>query len=174
MSVTFLPSNVAKKLAPKKLVERLVTNDLTLNRTVLSMLSKSGLLGKAELEEVALRVIKGYKKSLKEETKEGSSKAEALPTILNDKKLMVQRVQGLAVFEVGQQVKRAYEGERYEWLPSNANEPDPLHQLNYGKRFWVGIGDANGEDPGDRFGCQCGMRILVKEEELFLDKDISA
>lgn len=133
------------------------------------MLSVSGVLSKKKVEEVAIRVIRSYKETFKEEIKDGSSKTEALDEALNGKKLMVQRVQNLAVFEVGKQVKRAYRGERYEWLPSSASEPDPLHQLNYGKRFWVG----RGEMPGDRYGCQCGMRILVDENQLFIDDEVA-
>lgn len=162
MPITVLPRNIAKKLVPKKTVEKLVRRDLTLNRAAASMLAQSGLLSKKKVEEVAIKVIRQYKDAHKED---GVSKAEAM----NDKVLMVERVQNVATREITKEVKKVYRGERYQWLPSNANEPDPLHQLNYGKRFWVG----KGEMPGDRWGCQCGMRILVDEDELFLDDELN-
>lgn len=169
MPVNVQPRNIAKKLAPKKTVEKLVSRNLTLNRAAATMLAKSGLLSKKKVEEVAIKVIREYKSAFKEELKEGASKSEALEDVLNDKKQMVSRVQNVATREITKEVKKAYRGERYEWLPSNAEEPDPLHQLKYGKRFWVG----KGEMPGDRWGCQCGMRILVDEDELFLDDELN-
>lgn len=128
------------------------------------MLSNSGVLSKKKVEEVAIKVIRSYKDSVESDMEDGLTKSEAVDEALNGKKLMVQRVQDLATIEVAKQVKRHYRGERYEWLPSSANEPDPLHQLNYGKRFWIG----KGEMPGDRYGCQCGMRILIEEDVLFI------
>lgn len=163
MAVNVLPRKLAKKLLPKKTLEKLVKRDLTLNRAAATLLAKSGVLGKKKIEEVAIKVIRQYKETYEED---GVTKAEAM----NDKVLMVERVQTVATREITKEVKKVYRGERYVWLPSLANEPDPLHQLNYGKRFWLGKGEA----PGDRFGCQCGMRILVDEDELFLNDDISA
>lgn len=170
MPVNVAPSSIAKKLLPKKTAAKLVTQRLSLNRAAVTMLSKSGILGKKKVEEVALKVIKEYKRTYKDEVADGATKTDALEETLNDKKLLVQRVQNTATQEITKEVKRVYRGERYVWLPSLAKEPDPLHQLNYGKRFWVG----KGEMPGDRFGCQCAMRILVDEDELFLNDEISA
>jgi hypothetical protein len=163
MPVTVLPRKIAKRLLPKKTTEKLVRSDLTINRAAATMLAKSGVLGKKKIEEVAIKVIRQYKDLHKED---GVTKAEAM----NDKVLLVQRVQSVATREITKEVKKVYRGERYEWLPSAATTPDPLHQLNYGKRFWLGRGEA----PGDRFGCQCGMRILVDEDELFIDDGISS
>lgn len=163
MPVNFQPRKLAKKLAPKKTVEKLVRRDLTLNRATVTMLANSGVLKKKKLEEVALKVVKTYKENFKEN---GGTKAEAM----GDKVLMVQRVQNVATREITKEVKKVYRGERYIWLPSSAETPDPLHQLNYGKKFWLGKGEA----PGDRWGCQCGMRILIDEDEIDLDDEISA
>lgn len=164
MAIRFLPSEFLKKAAPKKTVEKLVTQKLTLNRTAVTMLSKSGVLSKKKLETVALKVIKSYKKIYGDFRDEGLSKTASVEEALAGKKLMVQRVQNAVVFEVAEDVKREYRGEFYEWLPSDANEPDPLHQLNYGKIFQLGVGEA----PGDRYGCKCGMNILVDESQLEL------
>ncbi len=161
MAIRILPSELLKKLAPKKTVERLVKGNLTLNRTVLTTLENSGLKKKA-LEETALEVIKDYKKRYAKELKAGLSKTEAIEETLNGKVQMVERVQNNVVFQITKKVKRAYRGEYYEWLPSDAEEPDPLHQLNYGETFQLGVGEA----PGDRYGYRCGMNILVNETKL--------
>lgn len=164
MAIRFLPSEIAKRIAPKKAVEKLVTQKLTLNRVALNMLARSGVLSKKTLTEVTLKVLKSYKKSYSAARKEGDSKSDAVDTAINNKKLLVQRVQNTAVFQITEQVREQYAGEFYEWLPSDANEPDPLHQLNYGKKFKLGAQ----EDPGERFGCRCGMNILVRETKLEL------
>lgn len=82
--------------------------------------------------------------------------------VLGDKKLLVSRVQNAILNEVSKEIKQTYRGEFYEWLPSEAENPDPDHEKNYGKIFQVGVGEM----PGERFGCKCGMRILVKEDTL--------
>lgn len=165
MAIRYLPSKLLKRIAPKTVVEKLVTKDLTLNRTVATMLSRTSVLSKREIDRVALRVIKDYKSKYEDEKSDGASNTEAIDDALNDKKLMVARVQNAVVNEVTETVKSNYRGEYYIWLPSDANQPDPLHQLNYGQRFQIGKGEA----PGDRYGCRCGMQILVDEDELELD-----
>lgn len=162
--ITYHPRDLLEKAAPDFLVKRLVKKNLTVNRAVLSILTKAEILTKKTLERVALKVLKSYRERYAEERSAGASKAEALTEATNENKLLVQRVQQEVVSEVAGEIKDGYRGERYIWLPSSAETPDPLHQLNYGKKFTVG----RGEMPGDRFGCQCGMRILVKEEELEL------
>lgn len=166
MSIKYLPSDELKRFAPKKLVDKLVSETLTLNKSVLSMLSRVPFLSKKKLETIAIRVLKKYKELFREELKDGASKAEALDAATNGNALMVQRVQNAIVFEISKEIKDVYRGERYRWLPSDAEVPDPLHQLNYGKRFTIG----KGEMPGDRYGCRCGMEILVDETELDLEE----
>lgn len=162
MSIEYLPSKLISKMAPTKLVSRLVNENLSLNRVVLSLLARSGILSEAKLQEIALKVLKDYKTRYKEEIKSGAPKVEAREAATNDNALMVQRVQDSITREVAKDIKREYRGEFYRWLPSNADVPDPLHQLKYGKKFQVG----KGEMPGDRWGCQCGMEILVDETKL--------
>lgn len=160
--IRYLPSKLLKEAAPEKLVKRLVNKDLTLNRAVLATLAELGFIPKGDLEETALKVIQQYKERLREERKDGTPKAEALELTLNDKAQMVQRVQNAVILTVKDSIKEAYRGEYYEWLPSDANEPDPLHQLKYGKTYQIG----KGEMPGDRWGCRCGMNILVSGKTL--------
>jgi hypothetical protein len=153
-----------RKLAPKKKVEKLMTSRLTLNRAVLSTLTDADFLSAKTLERTALRVIKQYKASYKEETDDGVPPSEAKDDAVNDKKLLINRVQNTVVNEIANEIKDQYRGEYYKWLPSDASEPDPLHQLNYGRKFQIG----RGEMPGDRYGCRCGMQILVTETKLDL------
>ena len=53
--------------------------------------------------------------------------------------------------------------EFYRWMPSDAKNPDPEHQLLYGKIFRVGEGDKEGNMPGERYGCRCGIEWLDSE-----------
>jgi hypothetical protein len=48
------------------------------------------------------------------------------------------------------------------WLPSSADEADPMHSLNYGKIMTMGVAIQKGL--GVRYGCQCGMEILHKSD----------
>ncbi len=160
MPIRFLPSEELRKFGSKKTIKKLVTQKLTLNRAVLKTLANSDLIPKKNLEKVALKAIKTYKKVYGEERQDGESVAASLENALNEKKLLVNRVQNAVVFEIGSELKETYKGEFYIWLPSSANEPDPLHQLNYGQKFQIGVGEA----PGDRFGCQCGMEILTEQD----------
>lgn len=160
--IEYLPTDLLRRMASKKQAKRLVTKELTLNRAALSALAKTSMLSKKKIEELALRVIKDYKARYKEELADGLTKSAALDETLNGARLMVQRVQDSVVHEIAKDIKRNYRGEFYEWLPSDAEEPDPLHQLNYGKKFQIG----KGEMPGDRWGCKCGMNILVEEKKL--------
>jgi hypothetical protein len=164
MSIRYLPRELLKRLVPKKKIEKLVTQRFTLNRATLNVLADANFLSKSTLEDVALKVIKQYKNKFEDSVGSGESEAQAAEDALNDKKLMVQRVQNSVVFQIKEEIKDQYFGEFYRWLPSSAETPDPLHQLNYGKTFQIG----KGEMPGDRWGCQCGMEILVQEKKLQL------
>lgn len=164
MSILVDPQNLLRRMAPKTKVRRLVTRKLTLNQVVLRTLAHSGLLTKGGLERVALKVIRQYKRSYAQEIKAGASKAQALETALNQKRLMVQRVQSAAVREIVGEVKDRYRGEFYIWLPSSSDSPDPEHELFYGEKRQVGVGEM----PGDRPGCQCAMELLVNDTKLEL------
>lgn len=167
MAITFEPEKVLRRMGSKKTVKKLVTRNLTLNQVVVGSLADADILTKGTLEDIALKVIRTYKKRKREEMADGVSDKTATDIAVNGKKLMVQRVQNAAMREISLELKDQYHGEFAEWLPSNAINPDPIHQLNYGKVFQIGRG-INGEQPGERFGCQCGMRILVKEDTLSL------
>jgi len=123
----------------------------------LSFVDDIDFLDKKRVAEVALKTIKGYKKRIKEDK---TVKAE----IVNDPAFLINRVQNEVVLQISEGIREKYDGEFYIWLPSDADEPDPEHQLNYGKRFQVG----DGEQPGDRYGCRCGMEVLTKDTKLEL------
>jgi hypothetical protein len=120
-------------------------------------LDKVGFINKKKVTSAALKAFKNYKKRIKADE-------DIEVVLLMDPKLLIQRVENAVVYQITEEIKDRYRGEFYEWLPSDAEEPDPEHQLNYGKIFQIG----SGEQPGERYGCRCGMRILVKEEKLDL------
>ncbi len=156
MSIKYDPSALLKKIAPERKIKRLLSGRISLKKTALSFLNDVDFIAKGRVAEVALKTIKGYK----ERIAAGATKSE----IIDDPKQLIQRVQNEVVLQIGSEIRDQYQGESYIWLPSDAEEPDPEHQLNYGKTFQIG----DGEQPGDRIGCRCGMQILVKETKLEL------
>lgn len=162
--IRYHPLELLRKIAPAQKVERLVSSRLTLNRAVLSMFDDIDFLSKDVLTRTALRTIREYKQRFQQEKEEGTPPAQAKEDAVNDKRLLVNRVQNSVIQQVAGEIKDQYSGEYYKWLPSTADEPDPLHQLKYGKKYQIG----KGEMPGDRWGCKCGMQILVKESKLEL------
>jgi hypothetical protein len=158
MSIRYLPRELLKKIAPPKKLEKLVTENATLNRAALSFVDDIDFLDKKSISKVALKTIKSYRARIK-------SDPDLADTVLDDPKLLVSRLQNEVIFQIKDSIRENYEGATYEWLPSDADEPDPEHQLNYGKIFMVGVGEM----PGDRYGCRCGMEILVKDKELNLE-----
>jgi hypothetical protein len=164
MTIVYKPDKLLRKIAPAKKIERLVSGNLTLNKAVLSMFNDIPFISKGTIKDAALSTIKQYKKKYADLKKEGEAAAIAKEETLNDKVLLVDRVQSAVIFEVSSEIKDQYLGEYYTWLPSSATEPDPEHQLKYGKRYQIG----KGEQPGERWGCKCGMEILVPEKTLDL------
>lgn len=149
-----------KKVAPQSKIKRMLRGNISLKRTALGFIDAVDFINKRSVTKVALKVINNYKSRIKAD---GSVKEE----ILDDPKLLIQRVQNEFVFQVGKEIKDTYKGERARWLPSAAEEPDPEHAKNYGKEYVIGEG-IDGEEPGDRYGCQCGVEILVNETKLDL------
>lgn len=158
MSIIYDPKKMLSKIAPEKKIERMLNQSVTLNKTALNFVSNIDFLSKKGVSKVALKTIKGYKERIKENP-------DQKEIILDDPKQLIQRVQNEVVTQISDSIRESYEGEFYVWLPSDADEPDPEHQLNYGKTFQIG----DGEQPGDRYGCRCGMEILVKGSRLDLE-----
>jgi hypothetical protein len=142
------PSKLIKKLKIREKAGKLENKSGSINKAAFKSLTEFGVLPKKVLENVALKVIKQQKKS-------GGD---------HDEKLMQARVQSAALYEQSKVIKKAYRGEYYRWLKSTAKEPRQEHIKNYGKIFQLGVGDDDGNDPGDLFGCQCGMELLVDDD----------
>lgn len=157
MSITYEPSKILSQIASAKKIERALKDNLSLSKTALRFSGQFDFLDSKAVNRVALKTIKGYRKRVKEDPDEKSA-------ILDDPAQLVQRVQNEVVFQISEEIKDQYSGEFYTWLPSDAEEADPEHQLNYGKVFQIG----DGEMPGDRIGCRCGMEILVDDSRLQL------
>lgn len=172
MAIVYDPKKMLKKLAPEKRIKRSLKGDVSLKRSALSFVDGIDFIDKKAVSEVALKTVKGYQERIaKAQVAAGFEKSagdEVADAILADPKQLIQRVQNELLFQISEKIKTQYKGERYEWLPSDADEPDPEHQLNYGKIFVVGENDYEGREFGTD-GCKCGMRILVKETELKLD-----
>lgn len=161
MSIVFDPAKMIRKIAPKAKIERLLRGNVSLKKTALNFLSDVEFVDKKAVTKVALKTIKGYKKRV------GLDK-EIKSQILDDPKLLINRVQNEIVFQMHEKIVEQYNGQKARWLPSSAVEPRPEHQLNYGKEYIIGEG-INGVEPGDEYGCQCGVEILTNETSLKLD-----
>lgn len=163
MAIDYLP----EKLLPSKAkMKKLAKGNLSLNKAVLSSIANESVISRKSLEKTALKVLKKMKQQRNAlEDFEGMSKSKATKKVLSKQELMLQRVQNAIVYEQTQAIKKKYKGYKYEWLPSDAKEPNIEHQLKYGRIFTIG----KGEMPGERYGCRCGMRILTEDEELELD-----
>lgn len=158
MSIFYDPKELLNKIAPQKKIKKLLKSNVSLKKTALAFVDSFSFIDKKAVSRVALKTIKSYEDRL---AADDVAKSE----ILKDPKLLIQRVQNELVFQISNEIKTKYNGEFYEWLPSDAGEADPEHQLNYGKVFQIG----DGEMPGDRIGCRCGMNILTDQTELKLD-----
>lgn len=155
--IKYEPSKLIRKIAPEKKIEKLLRGNLTLKKAALSFTEDFDFLDEKAITRVALKTIKGYKKRVKLDP-------DLKEDLLADPKQLIQRVQNEVITQVAEEIREKYAGEFYVWLPSDADEPDPEHQLNYGEKFQVGVGEM----PGDRFGCRCGMEILVSDSSLNL------
>lgn len=169
MAIDYDPKELLKKIAPESKIKKLVSKRLTLKKAALNFVDSVDFIDKKSVSKIALKTIDSYQKRIANEQIEAgleSGAGKALEkAILADPKQLIQRVQNEVIFQVSNSIKENYDGEQYEWLPSDAEEPDPEHQLNYGKVFTIG----DGEMPGERIGCRCGMRILVKQSKLNLE-----
>lgn len=156
MAIVFDPTNMLKKIAPVKKLEKMLSGRVTVKKTALRFLDDAEGIDKKQVLDVALKTVKGYKKRIKAAD---DLAGEVKDEILDDPKLLIQRVQNEIVFQIHEGIKRNYGGQRARWLPSDADDPRPEHQLNYGKEYIIGEG-IDGVEPGDEYGCKCGVEIL--------------
>lgn len=158
MAIIYDPTAVLKKIGSrKKLKEVLKKTDLNLKKNSLKFASEFEFLDRNSVVESALKAVKSYQERLDAGLiKKGD--------ILKDPKYLINQIQNNVLYQIKEKIRDTYAGEPYEWLPSDADDPRPEHQLLYGTIRVVG----DGEMPGDEPGCKCGMRILVDEEKLNL------
>lgn len=155
----FDPSSMLKKIAPPARIKRMISSRMGVKRTALAIVDAAaeteiGLIDKKAVLKTALKTVQGYQKRIEDATSTG-----VRDEILDDPKQLIQRVQNEFVFQAQKKIQEQYKGQRARWLPSSADEPDPEHQKNYGKEYIVGEG-IDGEEPGDRFGCKCGVELI--------------
>lgn len=169
LSIVYDPKKLLAKIAPPQKIKKLLRGDVTVKKTALNFVDATEFIDKKAVSRVALETARSYQLRIAKAQAEAGLDAEAGAAIeaeiLANPAQLIQRVQNEFVFQISNEIKDQYAGEQYEWLPSDAEEPDPEHQLNYGKVFTIG----DGEQPGERYGCRCGMNILVKETELQLE-----
>jgi hypothetical protein len=157
LPIKYEPNKLLEKLAPARKIKKLLTKSVTLKKAALSFLNDADFLDRRKVTSTALKVVRSYQSRIDQDPTEEKD-------ISKDPALLIQRVQNEVITQIAAGIKEKYAGESYKWLPSDAETPDPEHQLNYGKVFVIG----DGEMPGDRFGCRCGMEILVPDSRLEL------
>lgn len=157
MSIKYEPDKLIAKIAPKSKIKKLLKANITLKKAALSFVNDVEFINKEDIALTALKVIKNYKSRIKDDP-------DLEATIKKDPALLIQRVQNEVIFQIATGIKEKYDGTTYTWLPSDAEEPRPEHQLNYGKDFKIGDGDM----PGDEYGCRCGMEIHTAGSSLEL------
>ncbi len=161
MSIKYEPDKLLAKIAPERKIKKLLKGNISLKKTALNFVNDIEFLDKKGIEKTALKVIKSYKSRIKDDP-------DLEQEILDDPKQLIQRVQNEIIFQVHETIKENYDGSRAIWLPSSAIEPRPEHQLNYGVEYTIGEG-IDGVEPGDEYGCQCGMEILTADSSLNLE-----
>lgn len=170
MSIIFDPDKLLRKVAPKRKIEKLLSARVTVKKTALSFLDDFDFIKKSSVLDVALKTVKSYRERISTARDDDGRQAgtDLKSELVDDPKQLVQRVQNEVVFQVHNVIKQNYGGERARWLPSSAEEPRPEHQLNYGQIYIIGEG-INGVEPGDEYGCQCGVEIFTDDTQLELE-----
>lgn len=146
----FYPDEYLEKVMPGGIAKNgLLYDNLSIKQRYMRALYKAaGKEGKA-LKETISKTIEFY---AQKEEKMGAQT------------LLTRRIENFLVWNKVQEEKEAHQGEFYRWMPSDAQNPDPEHQLLYGKIFRVGEGDKDGNMPGERYGCRCGIEWLTDAE----------
>lgn len=170
MAIFFDPTKMLKKVAPKSKIKRMVSDRMSLRRTVLANIGTDEIpIDNGSLTKVVRNTISAYKqriaKAIVENQFERSAGTEEKDAILADPKQLIQRVQNEIIYQTHQRIQDRYAGQKARWLPSDAEEPRPEHQAHYGKIYVIGEG-IDGVEPGDEWGCKCGVEILTDETKL--------
>ncbi len=166
MGEKFYPDRFLKQVMPKSFyTQGLVSKNFTLQKGAISAINRARLATGRPIDKTVYDVLLQYKAKYKDLiAAEDFGKAQAFEAALNGENLLRQRIEQAVVFDKIQDLKAEHKGEFYRWMPSSAENPDPQHGLLYGKIFRVGEGDKEGNMPGERYGCQCGIEWLGEEE----------
>lgn len=161
------PQTILKKALPDGFFDEDLLNkkNLSLKQNAMQALILGTTATKREINASVAKVADIYQRKIDDLREEGLPKAKASVIAKDGEKLLKQRIAGIVLFDAVQQIKSDNEGEKYRWLPSSSENPDPQHQLLYGKVFDVGEGDDEGNMPMERYGCNCGMEILKPNEK---------
>ena len=163
MGKRFIPGRWLEKIFPKGIEKSgLLSDNLEIKKRYLQALVRATSLSGREITSEVYKTVDFY------EQKEAALKAAGIKAFkqeaLNGQELLKARLKNFLVYSEIQRQRKEHKGRMYRWLPSNANEPDPEHQLLYGKIFREGEGDKDGNMPGERWGCQCGIEWLADED----------
>lgn len=164
MGTRFDPADWLARVLPKNFEKSgLLSDNLSIKQKYLKALVRATSLSGKEITEEVYKMVDFYEKKEAELKAAGvrAYKQEAL----NGQALLKQRIKNMLVYTEVQEQRKAHKGQWYRWLPSNATTPDPEHALLYGKIFREGTGDKQGNMPGERYGCQCGIEWLDENEE---------
>lgn len=171
MSIIFDPRSMLKKIASPRKIEKMISKKVTVKRAALGFLDDVEGIDKSQVLDVALKTVNSYQQRIAKAQVDAGFEKEAgtviKDQILDDPKLLIQRVQNDLIWQMHEGIKRNYAGQRARWLPSDADDPRPEHQLNYGKEYIIGEG-IDGVEPGDEPGCKCGVEILDENGPLDL------
>lgn len=163
MGERFDPSAWLERVFPKGIEKTgLLTDGLDIKKRYLKALVRAtGQSGRKITAEV-YKTVEFYaeKEAALKAAGERAFKQEAL----NGQALLTSRLKNFLVYSEVQEQRKRHKGKLYRWLPSSAENPDPEHQLLYGKIFREGEGDEHNNMPGERWGCQCGIEWLDDED----------
>ena len=163
MGQRFDPQTWLKRVFPKGIEKSGLLNDkLEIKKTYLKALVRATSVSQRQLTQEIYKTVDFYVE--KEERLKAQGVKAFKQEALNGQALLTERIKNFLVYSEVQAQKKAHKGRMYRWLPSSAKEPDPEHQLLYGKVFREGEGDKEGYMPGERWGCQCGIEWLDDDE----------
>ena len=167
MGQRFDPQTWLKRVFPKGIEKSGLLNDkLEIKKTYLKALVRATAVSQRKLTQEIYKTVDFYAE--KEERLKSQGVKAFKQEALNGQALLTERIKNFLVYSEVQAQKKAHKGRMYRWLPSSAKEPDPEHQLLYGKVFHEGEGDKEGHMPGERWGCQCGIEWLDDEDLILL------
>jgi hypothetical protein len=156
---TFYPDEfLGKVLGSGFFRKKLLNNDIELKRTAVRGLLRARAIAGDDLDKSIDGVVAFYQNK-SDELKDLGEKAFKADAV-NGEGLLKNRIENIVVQAEVKEIVSKNKGKQYEWLPSDADVPDPEHQLLYGQIFDIDEGDDEGNRPGERYGCRCGMRIL--------------